>query len=111
MTGDCQHLFPKIVTKWGGESFDDSQTFSENTVMDAIKRMGYTCQSHGFRSLASTYLHDAEDEDERPRFKSAWVEFALSHEDPDKTRGAYNHGRYLRQRTRMLQHWADQVMP
>ena len=111
ITGEYRYLFPKLLGHLDADDFDDSKTFSENTISYFIRRMGYDCQAHGFRGTASTFLHNAEDEDERPLFNTIWVEFALAHEDPDKVRGAYNSGRYLTQRTRMLQYWADQVMP
>ena len=109
ITGHCKHLFPGVVKK--GTDLDDSRTASEGTALQAIKRMGYDCHPHGFRRMASTYLHSLEDDDERPMFDTMWIEFALAHRDSNKIREAYNASRYLKARKRMLQFYADQVMP
>ena len=109
ITGHCKHLFPGVVKK--GTDLDDSRTASEGTALQAIKRMGYDCHPHGFRRMASTYLHSLEDDDERPMFDTMWIEFALAHRDSNKIREAYNASRYLKARTRMLQFYADQAMP
>lgn len=36
-----------------------------------------------------------------------WVERQLAHKDPNTTRAAYNHAKYLEQRADMVQKWAD----
>ena len=55
---------------------------------------------HGWRHTASTLLHDQ-------NYESLWVESQLGHADKNKTRGTYNHAKYLEQRRTMLQEWAD----
>tara|TARA_Y100001963_G_scaffold39464_1_gene55224 strand:+ start:651 stop:1988 length:1338 start_codon:yes stop_codon:yes gene_type:complete len=112
VSGECKHLFPKITKN--GLGLDDSGTQSENTLQDAIKRMGYNANPHGFRRMASTYLHSqeiGEEGEERAMFDSLWVEFQLAHVDPNKVRKTYNEADYLKARRRMLQYYADAVVP
>jgi integrase len=112
ISGDCRHLFPKLVSK--GNGFDDSGTQSEATLQTAVYRMGYEANPHGFRRMASTFLHSqeiGEEGEERGMFDSLWIEFQLAHVDVNKVRKTYNESDYLKARRRMLQHYADAVVP
>jgi integrase len=75
---------------------------SNNTLLYALYRLGYhgRATTHGFRSVASTVLHEA-------GFNSDWIELQLAHVDGNKTRAAYNAAKHLPERRRMLQWWAD----
>lgn len=55
---------------------------------------------HDFRAMASTYLHEMGWRDEV-------VEMQLAHKDKDKTRATYNHAKYMPERRKMMQAWAD----
>jgi len=56
--------------------------------------------AHGFRHMASTALNEAGwDEDA--------IERQLAHKDKNKIRGTYNKAKYLAERRRMMQAWAD----
>ena len=74
---------------------------SENTLLFALYRMGYRRRAtvHGFRSLASTTLNEAQ-------FNRDWVEMQLAHAD-NSVRGVYNAAEWLPGRREMLQWWAD----
>ncbi|MBW8708292.1 MAG: site-specific integrase [Alphaproteobacteria bacterium] len=74
---------------------------SENTLLFALYRMGYRRRAtvHGFRSLASTVLNEAQ-------FNRDWVEMQLAHAD-NTVRGVYNAAEWLSGRRTMLQWWAD----
>ena len=52
-----------------------------------------------------------EEGEERAMFDSLWVEFQLAHVDPNKVRKTYNEADYLKARRRMLQYYADAVVP
>lgn len=75
---------------------------SENTINLAIKRMGLAGKltGHGLRGTISTALNEM-------GYKQKWVDSQLSHADPDKTSGCYNHAEYVDERRRMMQAWAD----
>ena len=87
-----QYVFP-ANTKLG--------VISENTVLFALYRMGYRRRAtvHGFRSLASTVLNEAQ-------FNRDWIEMQLAHSD-NSVRGVYNAAEWLSGRREMLQWWAD----
>src|SRR5207248_1278022 len=85
------YLFP-ANTKLG--------VISENTLLFALYRMGYRRHEtvHGFRSLASTVLTEAQ-------FNRDWIETQLAHAD-NTVRGSYNAAEWLSGRRAMLQWWA-----
>ena len=76
---------------------------SENTVNAALRRLGYTKEEmtgHGFRSMASTNLHEQ-------GWRSEIIERQLAHVEKNTVKAAYNHAEYITERRRMMQHWAD----
>jgi integrase len=76
---------------------------SENTLRAALLRIGFSKEEHcphGFRTTASTRLHEM-------GWKSRVVEMQLAHVDQNKVRGIYNRAEYLDERIRMMQAWAD----
>ncbi|MFP4667279.1 MAG: tyrosine-type recombinase/integrase [Desulfobacterales bacterium] len=95
LTGPDGYVFPSVRTK--------TRPMSENTLNVAIRRLGYSKDEmvpHGFRTMASTRLHEM-------GWKSEIVEFQLAHADKNKVRGIYNRAEYLEERKRMMQAWAD----
>jgi integrase len=76
---------------------------SENAVLAALRRMGYSKEEmtgHGFRSMASTLLHE-----------QGWthqaIERQLAHAERNAVSAAYNFSEHLAERRRMMQAWAD----
>ena len=55
---------------------------------------------HGFRSIASTILHER-------GFNHEHIEIQLAHAPRNEVSSAYNHAIYLDQRRKMMQKWAD----
>ena len=111
-TGEFKHLFPKITRK--GQGFDDSKPMGDSTALSTLRRMGYRADMHGFRHMASSKLHSeeiGEPGEERAMWDSLWIEYALSHSDPNSVRKVYNESNYLKARTRMLQWYSDQICP
>lgn len=94
-TGDGKYVFPGTRTS--------KRPMSENTVLAALRRLGYTTDEmtgHGFRSLASTLLNE-----------NGWnrdaIERQLAHAERNNIRAAYNYAEYLPERRTMMQWWAD----
>ena len=94
-TGHLQYVFPATTSV--------KRPMSENTVNMALRRMGYDkteVTGHGFRSTASTILHE-----------QGWphdaIERQLAHSDRNKVSAAYNYAEHLPKRKQMMQHWAD----
>ncbi|MDR3388340.1 MAG: tyrosine-type recombinase/integrase [Rudaea sp.] len=76
---------------------------SENTVTAALRRLGYTgdeMTGHGFRSMASTLLHEQ-------GWPSDVIERQLAHAERNKVKAAYNYAEHLPKRRKMMQDWAD----
>jgi len=87
----------------GGHS--PRKPMSESAVNAALKRMGYDTQvditAHGFRAMARTILHERLDVD--PNI----IEHQLAHRVPDNLGAAYNRTKFINQRKKMMQQWAD----
>jgi len=95
LTGDGKYLFPSVR--------GSKRPMSENTVLGALRRLGYTgneMTGHGFRSMASTLLNE-----------QGWnpdaIERQLAHGERNTVRAAYNYAEYLPERKKMMQEWAD----
>jgi integrase len=75
---------------------------SNNTILLALKRMGYQGRmtGHGFRGLASTILHEQ-------GYPHEHIELQLAHAPRNAVSAAYNHALYLEPRAKMMQDWAD----
>ncbi len=76
---------------------------SENAVLAALRRMGYTKEEmtgHGFRSMASTLLHEQ-------GWNHQVIERQLAHAERNAVSAAYNFAEYLPERRKMMQAWAD----
>jgi len=85
------------------ESIRAGRPLSENTINVALRSMGFdgkTMVGHGFRATASTLLHE-----------HGWdhqvIELQLAHKQRDQVAAAYNRSARLKERTRMMQAWAD----
>lgn len=76
---------------------------SEGTILGAIKRMGYKGQmtGHGFRALAMTTIK------ERLGWRHEVVDRQLAHAPRNKIDAAYDRTKFLDERVRMMQEWAD----
>ena len=57
---------------------------------------------HGFRATASTILNEF-------NYRADAIERQLAHKERDQSRASYNHAEYLKERTEMMQWWADYV--
>ena len=95
LTSQGKYVFPSLRS--------NIRPMSNNTVLGALRRMGFTKEEmtpHGFRSMASTLLHE-----------NGWghevIELQLAHSRRDKVAAAYDRSRRLPERKKMMQAWAD----
>jgi integrase len=81
---------------------DPEKPMSNNTILFALKRMGYggKMTGHGFRGLASTILHEQ-------GYAHEHIELQLAHAPRNAVSAAYNHALYLEPRAKMMQDWAN----
>ncbi len=95
LTGPGRYVFPSERT--------GARPMSENTVNAALRRLGYTKEEmtgHGFRSMASTRLHEL-------GYPHAVIERQLAHGECNKVNASYNFAEYLPERRKMMEGWAD----
>ena len=99
-----------LQTQSGGRALlfpgerDHERPMSNNTILAALKRMGYAGRmtGHGFRGLASTILHEQ-------GYPHHVIELQLAHQERDQVAAAYNHATYLTERRTMMKAWADHL--
>jgi len=75
------------------------------TINTALARMGFgggVFATHGFRATASTLMNEY-------GWREDAIERQLAHVPQDRTRGSYNHAKYMKERREMLQWWGDYV--
>lgn len=76
---------------------------SRTTLNRMLEYMGLaSITAHDFRATASTSLYENGYEEDH-------IELQLAHADENKTKASYNHAKYMSERRRMLQDWADMV--
>lgn len=84
----------------------DDRPMSENAMLYLVARMGYggRMTPHGWRTIGSTWANEA-------GWSPDAIERQLAHAPNDKVRSAYNAATYWPERVRMLQAWADWLLP
>jgi integrase len=96
LTGCWQFVFP---------GRDRRKPMSGAAINAALQRLGFDTKTeitgHGFRAMARTILH------ERLRFPAEVIEHQLGHKVPDALGTAYNRTKFIDDRVRMMQAWAD----
>lgn len=104
VSSDSDLIFPGLRSR--------ERPISDNTLNAAMRRLGYSkdeMTAHGFRSMASTRLHEMRKGD-KPLFDSAVIETQLAHMDSNRIRAIYNRfdpRKHLAPRRKMMQHWSD----
>ena len=86
-----RYLFPSARTR--------ERPMRENAVLAALRRMGYTKEEmtgHGFRSMASTLLHEQ-------GWNHQAIERQLAHAERNAVSAAYNFAEHLPDRRKMMQ--------
>ena len=96
ITRCSEFVFPAITTQL--------KPMSENTINQALRRMGYTSEQvcgHGFRASARTILEEV------LGYPIEIIEQQLAHKVKDMHGRAYNRTKHLDKRRKMMQHWSD----
>lgn len=78
---------------------------SNGTVLGGIKRLGYKGEmtGHGFRSLALSTIK------ERLGYRHEIPDLQLAHSKGNKIDAAYDRTKFIEERTKMMQDWADYI--
>ncbi|HIF9158922.1 TPA: tyrosine-type recombinase/integrase [Photobacterium damselae] len=95
VTGYSELVFPN--------QRDSSKPISKNVLTNRLRDLGYPADvmsAHGFRSTASTILHEK-------GWEHDVIEVQLAHLTGTSTSRAYNRSIYLAERKKLMQEWAD----
>ncbi len=81
------------------------QSISNNTILVALKRMGYQGRmtGHGFRALAMSTIK------QELGYRHEVVDRQLAHVPKSKIDRAYDRARFLEERKKMMQDWANYI--
>lgn len=82
----------------------NSRPITRESLVRALRALGYDISVHSFRSTASTILHENID---THGFHSDVIERQLAHSERNGVKAAYNHAQYIPQRKEMMQWWSD----
>lgn len=85
--------------------FNQRQPLNGNSLLMALRRMGYPAGEitiHGFRSTFSTWANES-------GYDFDVIEKTLAHVDRNAVRAAYNSAQYVERRRKLLQDWADMI--
>jgi integrase len=95
LTGQWEWVFPNQA--------HPRRHMSNNTVLSALKRLGYKGRmtGHGFRALAMSTIK------EKLGYRHEVVDRQLAHAPRNKVDAAYDRAQFLPERRKMMQHWAD----
>ncbi|MEC7702972.1 MAG: integrase arm-type DNA-binding domain-containing protein [Pseudomonadota bacterium] len=97
ISGHRPLVFPSLVRP--------SQPMSNNTILGAIKRLGYKGRmtGHGFRALAMSAIK------EKLGYRHEVIDRQLAHAPRSKIDRAYDRAEFMDERTVMMQKWADYI--
>lgn len=96
LTGRSAYVFPSARTS--------DRPLSDAALNAALRRLGIEkayFTVHGWRAIARTLLH------ERLNWRPEVIEHQLAHKVPDALGAAYNRTKFLDERRKMMQQWAD----
>jgi integrase len=95
LTGQWDWVFPNQA--------HPRRHMSNNTVLSALKRLGYKGRmtGHGFRALAMSTIK------EKLGYRHEVVDRQLAHAPRNKVDAAYDRAQFLPERRKMMQQWAD----
>lgn len=97
-SGHSNYVFPSDISQ--------SKAMSENTLLQAIKRLGFGEEMvyHGFRSSASTFLYEYKSIHKQD---SEVIELCLDHRERNRVKAIYNRSLRLDDRIKLMQWWSD----
>ncbi|WP_338558071.1 tyrosine-type recombinase/integrase [Acinetobacter sp. KS-LM10] len=91
---DSPYIFPGV---------NNNSMIAPTTLNQSFRNMGLGhITMHDFRATASTSLNEA-------NYNSNWIELQLAHVKGDKVKATYDHAKWLNDRRKMMQDWADMV--
>ena len=101
-SGSGEYVFPSFRAK--------DKPMSDNTLISAIRRMGYTKDEfvpHGFRAMFSTIAYEKANEEDGHNYTCEVIEALLAHKETNKVKGAYNRSKYIKPMKGLIEWYAD----
>jgi len=97
LNGNWEYVFPSVQKP--------RKPMHEDTLLRALYRLGYkgSATIHGFRALAMTTIM------EHLGYRYEVPNIQLAHSKGDNIRKAYDRTKFLEERTKMMQDWADYI--
>ncbi len=97
VTGEWTFVFPSAISP--------RKAMSNNTILGAIRRLGYKDKTtgHGFRALAMSTIK------EKLGYRHEVIDRQLAHAPVSKVDRAYDRAQFLDERKVMMQKWSDYV--
>ncbi|MGJ0431619.1 tyrosine-type recombinase/integrase [Methylobacter sp.] len=94
ITGDKKHVFPHRDNR--------AKPMVAASFRQMLNTLGWSGKfsPHATRTTGSTRLNEL-------GFSADWIERQLAHSEANSVRRTYNHADYLKDRTNMMQQWAD----
>jgi len=97
-----KYLFPSFRS--------DGYPLSDNTLLAALRRMGYSKEEfvpHSFRAMFSTIAYEWANKKGGHGFTGEVIEACLAHKEPNKIKEAYNRSNYKEPMRELMQWYAD----
>jgi len=101
-SGDGQFVFPSCMYP--------TRPLSNNTLISALRRMGYSSEElvpHSFRSMFSTIAYEKANTEDGHRYTGEVIEALLAHKETNKIKGAYNRAEYQEPMRGLIEWYAD----
>ena len=101
-TGMGKYVFPSFTKK--------DKPMSDNTLIGALRRMGYTKEEfvpHSFRAMFSTVAYENVNSKDGHNFTGEVIEALLAHKETNKVKEAYNHSSYKDAMRRLIEWYTD----
>ncbi len=104
-SGSGKYVFPSFR--------GNDKPMSDNTMISALRRMGYTKDElvpHSFRSIFSTIAYEnmnVSSDKGGHSLQSEVIESLLAHEEQNKVKSAYNRAEYLNAKKELIQWYGD----
>jgi integrase len=100
-----------LSTKYVFPSFrSDGKPLSDNTLISALRRMGYSKEEfvpHSFRAMFSTIAYEYANIKGGHGYTGEVIEACLAHKEPNKIKEAYNRSNYKEPMRGLMQWYAD----
>jgi integrase len=92
-----EYILPSVVRH--------DKPISNNTILSGLARLGYgkIMTGHGFRALAMSTIK------EKLNYRHEVIDRQLAHQPKNKVDQAYDRAKFIAERTKMMQEWADYI--